>query len=108
MQQTLQLGAYRAIGDYTPRVADFVIWQGVFRSWFGVVGDFDAASGIVFIITEGSPRLLFTQTAEEMSTSTFEFTLQQMRTPPTGLLDLWRRGSFYVQQIEGGATIWYV
>jgi hypothetical protein len=94
------LATFRALDTWVPRYADFVIWAGWFRIWFGIVNDFDAKNGKVSIIFEGTPRLLFTMTESEMKKSSYVFDLDHIRRN--------RRGRWYIQQCVDGNTIWYI
>ena len=99
-QQTTDLASYRSIADYVPRFADFVMRCGWFRSWVGVVNDYDAKSGVVSIIFEGTPRLLFTMNESEMANSTYTVKLDDIRAG--------RKYSWHIQQVTDGEAIWYV
>jgi hypothetical protein len=94
------LAHFRRIDQYaTPKYGDFVIWQGLFKTAYGVVNDYDAASGLVSIITEATPRLLFTMNQDEMGDRTHIISLNDMHR--------WKRGHFYVMQEEDGKPVWY-
>jgi len=94
------LATYRALTTWTPRYSDFVVWAGWFRIWFGIVNNYDAKTGKVSIIFEGTPRLLFTLTEAEMKKNTFLFDLDDIRSS--------KRGRWYIQQTADGNTIWYI
>ena len=94
------LAVYRALSTWTPRYADFVVWAGWFRIWFGLVNDYDAKSGKVSIIFEGTPRLLFTLTESEMKKNVYVFDMADIHAN--------KRGRWYIQQSVDGSTIWYI
>ena len=94
------LATYRALATWTPRFADFVIWAGWFRVWFGIVNDYDAKNNKVSIIFEGTPRLLFTMTEAEMKKNCYVFDIDSIHNN--------RRGSWYIQQTVDGNTIWHI
>jgi len=94
------LAIYKALANWTPRFADFIVWAGWFRMWFGLVNNFDARTGKVSIIFEGTPRLLFTLTEGEMNKNTFVFDCNDIRNN--------RRGRWYVQQSVDSSTTWYI
>ena len=94
------LATYRALATWTPRYADFVVWAGWFRIWFGLVNDYDAKHNKVSMIFEGTPRLLFTLTEAEMKKSAYVFELDYIRSN--------QRGRWYIQQCIDGNTIWYI
>ena len=94
------LATYRALNSWTPKFADFVVWAGWFRVWFGLVNDFDARTGKVSVIFEGTPRLLFTLTESEMNKSAYTINLNDIHSC--------KRGRWYIQQHIDGNTIWYI
>jgi len=94
------LASYRSLQDYTPRFADFVMRCGWFRSWVGVVNDFDAATGVVSIVMEGTPKLLFTMHEDEQVDSTFKVKLNTIKNS--------KRNSWSVQQIVDGQPVWFI
>lgn len=94
------LAKFKSIADYEPQFSDFVIRCTWFRSYFGVVNSFDKSEGVVSIILEGTPRLLFTLRADEMSNSELLFRLDDIRAQ--------RKGSWSVCQQHHGQPIWYI
>ena len=98
--QTPPLAVYKSIADYTPSYADFVIWVGLFRTWYGVVLDFDAAKEQVAIAFEGTPRLLFTMNPDEIRGSLYTFKLADLRKM--------KKGRWYVQKTQDGQNVWYI
>ncbi len=99
-KSTTNLASYKAISEYTPRFADFIIWSGLFRTWHGVVNAYDASEGVLSIIFETTPRMLFTQTEDEMRDNTYLIKLSDIRNR--------RKGMWYAQQVTNGQVIWYV
>ena len=97
------LAAYRAIADWVPHHADFIIWH---QGWlivtvkYGVVSDYDQNSGVVSIILENTPQLLFTMTTEEMAPKTYLFKAQDICS--------FKRGRWYIGQNNGQNTVWYI
>jgi hypothetical protein len=94
------LAVYRAIDQWNPRYSDFVVWIGWFRTWYGIVNNFDARTLQVTIIFEGTPRLLFTLVEDEMKDNTLLFDLADIRRS--------RKGRWCVQQCVDGNVIWYI
>jgi hypothetical protein len=94
------LATYKALATWKPRYADFVVWAGWFRVWFGLVNNFDPKSGKTSVIFEGTPRLLFTLTDAEIQKNAYVFDLDYIRNN--------KRGRWYVQQCVDGNTIWYI
>ncbi len=98
--QPLTLAAFRAIGEYQPAVADFLIWAGLFRTWYGVVNAFDPSSNVVSCIFEGTPRLLFTLVEAEMEDCTRLIRLSDIRAQ--------RKGRWYACQVKDSHSVWYI
>lgn len=94
------LATYKALASWVPRFADLVVWSGWFHSWFGLVNNYDAKSGQISIIFEGTPRLLFTLAESEMLKNTFVLSVDDIRNC--------KRGRWYIQQIIDGNAIWYI
>jgi hypothetical protein len=94
------LATYKAIATWTPRYADFVVWSGWFRTWFGTINNYDVKSGKLSIIFEGTPRLLFTMNEAEMQKGVYIFDLNDIRNN--------KRGRWYIQQHVDGNTVWYI
>jgi hypothetical protein len=93
------LAQWRRIDEYKPKYGDFVIWQKIFKTSYCIVNNYDAGSEIVSLITEGTPRLLFTMTQDEIDDRVYGVRLNDMR--------YWKKGHFYVMQDEDGKQIWY-
>lgn len=103
MKGEVQLGAFKSIQEYTPEISDFLIWHGFLRSWYGVVNGYSPASKIISAVFEGSPRLLLTQSQEQIDKNTIEFQLGTIRTPS------FFKGAFYaLQRTKEGALVWYI
>jgi hypothetical protein len=98
--ETPLLACYKSLVVYTPKFADFVIWSGWIRTWYGVVNNYDAATDIISIIFEGSPKLLFTLTESEMRETTYYIKLSDIRNH--------KRGAWYIQQTIGNQSVWYI
>jgi hypothetical protein len=94
------LAVYKSIADYRPMYADFVIRSGWFRTWYGVVVDYDAEKGLVAIAFEGTPRLLVTMYPEEVLNSTYLIKLSDIKRM--------HNGHWYIMQFTGGSNVWYV
>ena len=94
------LAIYKSIADYMPNYADFVIWSGWLRTWYGLVTDYDASKGQVAITIEGTPRLLVTMHEDEVRDNIMVFQLSDIRQM--------KRGRWYIQQKHGAQYIWYV
>jgi len=98
--QTPPLAVYKSLADYTPNYADFIIWIRWFRTWYGVVADFDIDKNQVAIAFEGTPRLLFTTNPDEISGVLDIFNLSDIRNM--------KKGRWYVQKHADGQNIWYI
>jgi len=98
--QTPPLAVYKSVADYLPSYADFVIWSGWFRTWYGVVVDFDAEKQQVAISFEGTPRLLFTMHQDEISDGLLIFSLADIRKM--------KKGRWYIQKSDNGQNTWYI
>ena len=94
------LASYKSTAVYNPRYADFIIWSGWFRTWYGLVNNFDSQTGVISVIFEGTPRLLVTLTEDEMINTTVLVRLSDIRNR--------KRGSWSIQQTINGQSIWYV
>jgi len=95
------LATYKAINTYKPTYADFVIRIGWFKTSYGVVNNFDKDSETLSIVLEGTPRLLFTMTGDEISKRVIEVKLYDIRNR--------RYGKWYVKQsVTKGGDIWYI
>ncbi len=94
------LAVYNSIKQYTPKYGDFIMWSGLFRTWYGLVVDYDVINGKVSIAFEGTPLLLITMDAGEIDNSVLRFNLDTIRNQ--------KRGRWYAQQSEGGQGIWYI
>lgn len=94
------LAVYKAIGDYKPVYADFVIWKRLWRTWYGVVVDYDERTGQIAIAFETTPRLLVTMYPEEISGTTYFAKLSDVKSM--------RRGRWYIMQSVGGNNVWYI
>jgi len=99
-QSNPSLASYRSLQDYNPRFADFVVRCGWFRTWVGVVNNFDPKTNVISIIFEGTPRLLFSMTEDEMRSSTYTVNLDSIRNS--------RKYSWHIQQVTDGQPVWYV
>lgn len=98
--ETEQLAAYNSIDLYKPKYSDFVIRCTFFRSYFGIVNDFNPNDGMVSIVFEGTPRLLFTQTPDEVDGSIFLVNLKDIQQQ--------RKGSWSMCQQINGQPVWYI
>jgi len=98
--QVPPLAVYRSIADYIPTYADFVIWTRWFRTWYGVVVDFDADKQQVAVAFENTPRLLFTMHEDEIRNSLVILSLPDIRKR--------KRGRWYVQKTNDNQNVWYI
>jgi hypothetical protein len=95
------LAQWRRIDEYTtPKYGDFIIWMGTFKTWYCVVNDFDPTTNVLSVICEGTPRLLFSSTPDEMEKATHHIRLENIQQ--------WKRGTYSVLQDENGKQVWYV
>lgn len=94
------LAEYKNIADYAPQYADFVVRCTWFRSYFGVINNFDKIEGIVSIVFEGTPKLLFTLRSEEITRAELLFRLDDIKSN--------RKGSWSICQYHHGKSIWYI
>lgn len=94
------LAVYKSIAEYVPDYADFVIWAGWFRIWYGVVIGFEADNGQVAITFEGTPRLLFTMHSDEIRDSLYIFKLADIKKM--------KKGRWYIQKSHNGQNVWYI
>ena len=98
--KTQPLAVYKSIADYVPAYSDFVIRAGWFRTWYGVVVDFDADNQTVAISFEGTPCLLFTMQSDEINDSLHVINLSDIKKM--------KKGRWYVQKSSGGQNVWYL
>lgn len=92
---------FRNITKYDePRYGDFVVRKRFFGAKYGVVNGYSKDTGMVSVIFENTPRILFTMTQDEMDKVT-EYI-------PLGHMQQWKNGRYYVMQEISGRCIWYV
>ena len=94
------LANYKHISEYVPGFSDFVVRTTIFRSYVGVVNRLDPASDSISIIFEGTPRLLFTLTEEEMRKQETRVKLDDIRNQ--------RKGSWAICKVQDGKSVWYI
>jgi hypothetical protein len=94
------LAHYRLLVQYKPRIGDFIVWAGWFRTWFGMVAGIDGYN--LQVVFEGLPSLLLTLTPAEQQKNLHTISLAKITTA--------RPGSYAVLQhdAEHNATIWYI
>ena len=100
--QAPPLAVFKSIADYVPAYSDFIIWAGWFRTWYGVVLDYDTDKQQVAIAFEGTPRLLFTMQDDEIRASLKTVSLPDIRKRK------WLKGCWYVQKSNNGQNVWYI
>ena len=98
--RTPPLAVYKSITDYVPTYADFVIWSGWFRTWYGVVVDYDSEKQQLVVAFENTPRLLFTMHEDEIRDNLVMLSLPDIRKR--------KRGRWYVQKSSNGQNVWYI
>lgn len=81
---TVNYLAYTDISAYKPTIGDFVIWQGWFKTWYGVV--IGITDSKIIMAFEGTPKLLFTSNEEMLSKISYSFSLEEIRNKKTKYL----------------------
>lgn len=94
------LAAYRSISNYEPQYGDLIFRCGWFRSYYGIVNNYDKANAIVSVVMEGTPQLLLTLLPDEIQASELLFNLRDIRGK--------RKGSWSAIQLENGQQVWYI
>lgn len=100
--QAPPLAVYKSIADYVPAYADFIIWAGWLRTWYGIVLDYNAENQSIAIAFEGTPRLLFTMQDEEIHANVITISLPDVRRRK------FLKGCWYAQQSNNGQNVWYI
>lgn len=94
MRQThIEIAEFKDIVEYQPMIGDFVIWQGWFSTWYGIVSSTN--DNTMSVIFESTPRLLFTMNDVEMKKYTRTMDVNKVRV---------RKISCYIMQDR----VWYV
>ncbi len=90
----VELAKYRSFATYVPKISDFVIWHGWWKRWYGIVTDID--NGVLSILTENLPKLLFTIPEDERQKRTIKISLTKIRSSRGGEYHIIQDGIWYV------------
>jgi hypothetical protein len=97
---------YLQLNQWIPRVGDFLVWAGNFKTWYGVISSVDqhVSDGTtnISVIFESLPMLLFTLTEDEQKENTQIMRLSEITTA--------RVGTFSVMQNDPKhrVPLWYI
>ena len=100
VDQSFALAHYKSLYQYRPKIGDFIVWAGWFRTWYGVVSGIDG--DVLIIVFEGLPSLLFNSLPHERQNS-----IKQI---PTIKITSAKSGEFAVLQYDAksSSNIWYI
>lgn len=96
------LAQYKPRTEYQPQYGDYVVWSKLFTTWHGIVTNFDANTGEVYIVWAGVPFLLFTMKEEEQKKETKKIKLEDIRKAGNGKFAIQRHDQ------TQNAVVWYI
>jgi len=94
------LASYLGLENYSPQFGDFVVWAGLFSTWFGVVQAYDKKHEVLEIVFGGLPVLLVTMDPSEQPKHSRVIPLHKIRNSA--------RGTWAVIRHEPKSIVWYV
>lgn len=97
-----QLANYAPLPTYVPMYGDFVVWSGLFSTWFGVVCNWDDKTQQLGIIFDGLPLLLLTMAELDYSKNTRHVSLGKIRNSSPGTWAVFRHDQ------KHNAIVWFV
>ncbi len=92
--QTVGLATFGDLGNWRPKIGDFIIWTGWCFRWYGVISAVDGDQ--LYIVKDGLPKLLFTIPESERS----KYTIKKS----AGSIKSSRGGEWSILQ----GSVWYI
>jgi hypothetical protein len=78
----VSLASYKSITEWNPKIADFIIWHGWIRHWYGVVNAI--TDDLVTVIKDGLPCLLFTMDCDQYKNNSINISINKIRNSSGG------------------------
>ncbi len=103
MKATAQaLAQFSRLNAYEPQIGDFVIWAGLFSTWYGVVASVSEQARSMAIIFEKLPVLLFSLNESEHPKNNHVVKLHDMINAKSGVWSVSQHNN------KTGDVVWYV
>ena len=93
----VDLAKYRSIAIWQPKVSDFIIYHGWFRTrWYGIVSSVNGDE--LTVIKDGLPKLLFTMPPGEYAKNSVKVSVTSVRTSRGGEFHILQGDTWYVDE----------
>ena len=91
----LVLAQYKHVGEWQPRVADFIVWHGWFFShWYGIVNG--VSDKKIIVVKEGLPSLLFMIPDDDYIKKSIDISISKIRSSARGEYHVLQEGVWFI------------
>jgi hypothetical protein len=96
------LAQYKPRSEYVPQYGDYIVFSKWFSTWHGLVTNYDANNGELYIVFAGVPFLLFTMQDAELEKETKKIKLSDIKGAANGKYAILQHNQ------PRNAIIWYI